>query len=156
MIYEHFRATDAHDAALDLSDLFNSSFQGDDIQDFDTRCDQSASEVSKENVLESLYKMKIRRVCSASDCIINWTRNWSRPSNAKLSKIENYEQKTHWSNHQDAQIQSPEWKGLRQEYSSRVRQGRMWVLKGGTGECYQWKAKWTVFKRRLLQFELRE
>ena len=62
MIYEHFRATGAHEAALDLSDLFNVSLQGDDIQDFDTRWDQaplSESEVPKENVLESLCKMRI-------------------------------------------------------------------------------------------------
>ena len=36
MIYDHFRATGAHDAALDLSDIYNVSLQGDDIQDFDT------------------------------------------------------------------------------------------------------------------------
>ena len=52
MIYEHFRATGAaHEAALDPSDLFNVSLQGDDIQEFDTRWDQallSACEVPKE------------------------------------------------------------------------------------------------------------
>ena len=60
MIYDHFRAIGAHDASLDLSDLFNVSLQGDDIQDFDTRWDQhllSASEVPKEKILDSLYKM---------------------------------------------------------------------------------------------------
>ena len=54
MIYDHFRATGAYDAALDPSDLFNVSSQGDDIQDFDTRWDQaplSANEIPKENVL---------------------------------------------------------------------------------------------------------
>ena len=63
MIYEHFRATGAHEAALDLSDLFTVSVQGDHIQDFDTRWDQAplaASEIPKENVLESSYKMRIR------------------------------------------------------------------------------------------------
>ena len=41
----------------------NVSLKGDDFQDFDTRWDQAlllASEVHKENVLESLFKMKIR------------------------------------------------------------------------------------------------
>ena len=33
MIYEHFRATGAHEAALALPDLFTVSSQGDDIQD---------------------------------------------------------------------------------------------------------------------------
>ena len=62
MICDDFQATGTHDAALDLSDLFHVSLQGDDILDFDTRWDQallSASEVPKENVLQSLYKMKI-------------------------------------------------------------------------------------------------
>ena len=57
MIQDHFRATDAHDAALDLSDLFYVSLQGHDIQDFDTGWDQallSANEVPEENVLGSL------------------------------------------------------------------------------------------------------
>ena len=43
--------------------FFNVPLQGDDIQDFDKRWDQAprkASEILKENVLESLYKLKIR------------------------------------------------------------------------------------------------
>ena len=45
------------------TDLFNVSLKGDDIQDFDTRWDQallSASKVPKENVMESLCKIRIR------------------------------------------------------------------------------------------------
>ena len=50
-----------YEAALDLSDLFNVSLQGDDIQDFDTRWDQallSASEASEENAqLQTVFAM---------------------------------------------------------------------------------------------------
>ena len=63
MIYQHFRATGAHEGALDLSDLFTDSLQGDDIQDFHTIWEQAllaANEILEENVLESLYKMRIR------------------------------------------------------------------------------------------------
>ena len=35
MIYEHFRATGAHEAVQGLSDLFNILLQNDDFQDFD-------------------------------------------------------------------------------------------------------------------------
>ena len=59
MIYEHFRATGAYDAAQGLSDLFYVRLQNDDVQDFDTRWDQAlltASEVPTEIVLEGLYK----------------------------------------------------------------------------------------------------
>ena len=61
MTYDHFQATGVHHAALDLSDLLNVLLQADDIQDFDTRWDQlSASDIPKESVLETLYKMRIR------------------------------------------------------------------------------------------------
>ena len=63
MIYDHFRATVACDAPQDRSDLFHVSLHGGDIQDQDTRWDQplfSAIEIPRENVLESLYKMKMR------------------------------------------------------------------------------------------------
>ena len=40
MIYGHFQSTAACDAAQGLSDLFNTCLQNDDVQDFDTRCDQ--------------------------------------------------------------------------------------------------------------------
>ena len=63
MIYEYFRETGAHEAVLDCSDLFSISSQADDVQDFDTRWDQallSTSEVPKDDLLDSLYKMRIR------------------------------------------------------------------------------------------------
>ena len=41
MICEHFRATGAHEAVLDYSDLFRITLHGDDVQDFDTIWDRS-------------------------------------------------------------------------------------------------------------------
>ena len=72
MIYDHFRATGAYDAAQGLSDLFNICLHNDAVQDFDARWDQSlltASEIPTENVLEGLYKLQKSRFCSASDRI---------------------------------------------------------------------------------------
>ena len=57
MIHDHFRATGASDAAQDLSDLFNVSLYGNDIQDFDTRWDQA---LLAANVLGGLYKLETR------------------------------------------------------------------------------------------------
>ena len=57
MIYGHFCATGAHEAAQGLSDLFKKCFQNDDVQDFDVRRDQaplSARETPTEMVLEGL------------------------------------------------------------------------------------------------------
>ena len=63
MIYEYFRATGAHEAIHGLSTLFALSLQNDDVQDFDTRLDQtllSPSETPAEMVLEGLYKSKLQ------------------------------------------------------------------------------------------------
>ena len=63
MSYEHFRVTGAHEAALDLADLFSVSLQSDDIQDSDMRWDKAlltSSEMPKDDVQESVYKMRIR------------------------------------------------------------------------------------------------
>ena len=63
MIYDHFQAIGACDAAQGLSDLFNICLQSDDVQDFDTRWDQilsGTSEIPHENVLEGLCKMKLQ------------------------------------------------------------------------------------------------
>ena len=79
MIYEHFRATGAHDAALDLADFFNIYLHDDDIQDFDIRWDQAlsaASETPLSDCLGSFVQDENTRVCSASDSI-----DYARPRN---------------------------------------------------------------------------
>ena len=55
MIYEHFRATGAHEAVQGLSHLFSISLQKDDVQDIDVRWDQallSACDMPTEMVME--------------------------------------------------------------------------------------------------------
>ena len=62
MIYDHFQATRAYDAAQCSSDLFNICLQNDDVQEFDTRWDQillGTSEIPQENIVEGLYKMEV-------------------------------------------------------------------------------------------------
>ena len=63
MIYEYFRETGAHEAVLDFTDLNSITLLGDDVQDFDTRCDQALSstrEVPQNSILESLCEIRIQ------------------------------------------------------------------------------------------------
>ena len=63
MIYDHFRVTGAHDTVLDYADLFSITFRDVNIQEFDTRWDAvllSMSKIPSDDVLESLYKLRIR------------------------------------------------------------------------------------------------
>ena len=62
-MHEWFQVAGAHEAVLDYADLSSVSLQGDDIQVFDTRWNQallSTTQVPKHNVLENLWKMRIR------------------------------------------------------------------------------------------------
>ena len=145
IIYQHFRAIGAHEAALDISDLFNVSLQGDDIQDFETRWDQallSASEVAKENVLESLCKMKICESVQVQTVFAMYDQDIDRESSsAKLSKIEediDHLIRTRNFRARNERMQKPR----RQECQCGKENGRMLSV----------ESEWTVFKRRLLQF----
>ena len=63
MIYDYFRVTGAHDTVLDYADLFSITLRNDDVQEFDTRWDVillSMSKIPPDDVLESLYKLRIR------------------------------------------------------------------------------------------------
>ena len=63
MIYDYFWVTGAHDTVLDHADLFSITLRNDDVQDFDTRWDEillSMTKIPPEDVLESLYKLRIR------------------------------------------------------------------------------------------------
>ena len=64
MSYDYFRVTGAHDTVLDYADLFSVTLHDDNIQEFDTRWDEvllSMTKISSEDVLESLYKLRIRQ-----------------------------------------------------------------------------------------------
>ena len=99
MIYDDFRATGACDAAHDLSDFFNIYLPDDDTHFFDTRWGQApltASEVPPENVLEGLYKLKIRGSVQVQTVVaVRRPRNASRSSSAKQSKFEDHGKATH-------------------------------------------------------------
>ena len=63
MIYDYFRVTGAHDSVLDFADLFSVILHDDNVQEFDTRWDEvllSMSKIPSDDVLESLYKLRIR------------------------------------------------------------------------------------------------
>ena len=53
----------AHDTVLDCADLFSVTLHDDNIQECDTRWDEvlpTMSKIPPDDVLESLYKMRIR------------------------------------------------------------------------------------------------
>ena len=63
MINDYFRVTGAHDTVLDYADLFSVTLRDDNVHEFDRRWDEvlpSMSEIPSDDVLESLYTLRIR------------------------------------------------------------------------------------------------
>ena len=61
--YDYFRVTGAHGTVLDYDDLFSVTLHDDNIEEFDTTWDEvllSMSKVPSDDILESLYKLRIR------------------------------------------------------------------------------------------------
>ena len=63
LIYEYFRVTGANDSVENYADQFTVVFRNDDIQEFDSKWDEtllSMTQIPSDDILESLYKLRIR------------------------------------------------------------------------------------------------
>ena len=63
LIYEYFRVTGASYSVENYADLFTVVLRNDDVQKFDTKCDQillSMTQIPSDDILEGLYKLRIR------------------------------------------------------------------------------------------------
>ena len=63
LIYEYFRVTGANDSVENCADLFKVGLRNDDIQEFDSKWDEtllSMTHIPSDDILESLYKLRIR------------------------------------------------------------------------------------------------
>ena len=63
LIYEYFRVTGANDSVENYADLFTVVLRNDDIQEFDSKCDEillSMTQIPSDDILEWLYKQRIR------------------------------------------------------------------------------------------------
>ena len=143
IIHEHVRVNRRSWTAPDLSDVFTICLHDDGFQDFDTRWEQallSASEITTE-------------IWSWRDCtrwkyvnLFSLLRKWSRSSSAKLSRIEDYGEKTsiRWSG------RATGWKG----WDRGTSQMSVWeeCQRGKeNGRMLTVESKWAVLKRILLQ-----
>ena len=63
LIYEYFGVTEANDSVENYADLCTLVLRNDDIQEFDTKCDEillSMTKIPSDDILEGLYKLRVR------------------------------------------------------------------------------------------------
>ena len=141
MIYDYFRVTGAHDTVLYYADLFSFTLHDDNIQELDTRWDEvllSMSEIPSNDILESLYKM---RICESAQlktvlelCDMEYHQKISVHNDKKLKIMEkrSIDQKLRLRNFDDRDGRIGSGAVLKS------RKGFVGV-EGGKGICFQWK-----------------
>ena len=101
MIYDYFLVTGAHDTVLDYADLFSVTLRDDNIQEFDTRWDEvlsSMTQIPSDDILESLYKLRIRESDQLTKRIgIVRHGNSSEDISSQLSEVEEHGEEEHRS-----------------------------------------------------------
>ena len=146
MIYDHCRATDAHDTVLDHTDLFSITHRNDDIQEFDTKWDEvllSMSKIPSDDVLESLCKLRIRESAQLNTvlelCDMEIHHKVTMPNYQKLkTMVKRRTNKKIRLRNFDARFEKIETGAV-------VKSCRgLSDVERGKGICYQWKEKGSV------------
>ena len=150
MIYDYFRVTGAHDTALDHADLFSVTLHDVNIQEFDTFWDAvllSMSKIASDDILESLYKLRIRESAQLRTVL----ELYDMEIHQKIS-IPNYQKlKTMVKKSIDQELRQRNFDAKHGRIESRAvvnnRKG-LFGVERGKGICYQWKEQGPVFARR--------
>ena len=134
MIYDFFRVTGAHDTVLDYADSFSVTLRDDNIQELDTRCDEvllSMSKIPSDDVLESLYKLRIRELAQLKNVLELYDMEiHQKDIGSQLSKIENNGEKKYRS-------ETPISKLWRQAWETWI-----WIRgKESKGNDWRWRRK---------------
>ena len=128
---------------MDYADLFSVTLHDDNIQEFDTRWDEvllSMSNVPSDDILESLYKLRIRE----SDHLKTVLESHDMDIHQKMSVPNNQKLKTMVKKRKDQKLRLRKFDGshgrIEAEAVTKSRKGLAGVH-GGKGICYQWKEK---------------
>ena len=140
MIYDYFRVTGAHGKALDYADLFSVTLRDDNVQEFDTRWDESMSKIPSAAVLESLYKLTIRE----SDQLKPVLELYEMEIHQKISMPNYQKMKTMVKRSVDQKLRLRNFDARHGRIETgaviKSRKGLIGV-EGGKGTCHQWERR---------------
>ena len=156
MICDHVRVTGAHDTVLDYADLFSVTLHDDNVQDFDARWDEvllSMSKIPSDDVLESLYKLKVRE-CDQLKTVLEL---YEMEIHQKISMPNNQKLKTMVKRSIDQKLLLRNFDARRGKIGTgavlKSRKGLSGVERG-KGVRYQWKEKGQCSKGDQCSFQL--
>ena len=156
MIYEYFRGNGAHEAVQGLSDLFTSSLQNDDVQEFDVRWDHalllSVSEMPSDMILEGLHKSKLQYSAQLRTVMALCDQEGARNNGTP-----NYEQlKTAVKLHTDQMMRNRKFRApsdvVERGLVTKSEEGKKAFVERKVG-VFSVEGTWTMFPRRLMRFQ---
>ena len=152
MIYDYFQVTGARDTVLDHADFFSGVLHDYDIQEFDTRCDEvllSVLKIPSDDILESFYKLRTRESAQLETV----SELHDMEIHQRISRFDYQKLKTMVKRREDQKLRLRNFDARNERIGTKAVVNNSRDQRGverGEGECYQWKAKWTVFERRKL------
>ena len=140
MIYDYSRVTGAHDTVLDYADSFSVTLHDGNIQEFDTRWDEvllSMSKIPSDDVLESLYKLRIRESAQLKTVL----DLYDMEIHQKISMPNCQTLKTMVKRSIDQKLRLRNFDARHGKIGTGVVNNRkgMSGVEGGKGTCFQWK-----------------
>ena len=152
LVYEHFRPAGSYDVIQGLSVLSSIKLENDDNQYFDLRWEQallSTRDPPWDNVLEGLYVSKLQDSSQIQTIMALYNqeilrgggkRDYHRLRRCVKLYIEQAQRSKNF------RIQN----AITERGAVTKREGQNSFSKQKTGECFQWKATGSLFKRRIL------
>ena len=155
MIYEYFRAARAYEAVQWLLTLFAISLQNDDVQHFAVRRDLAllpVSEMPSDTILERLYKSKLQNSVQLQTVLALYDQE-----TARSKEPNNQQSKTALKLHFHLMMWTRNFRVRNDvvERGSVSRKGKKAYVEMKVGEwrVFSVDRTWTMFQRRLLQFQ---
>ena len=147
--FDYFRVTGTHGTVLNNADLFYVTLHDDNIQEFDTRWDEvllSMSKIPSNDVLESLYKLRIRE----SDQLKTVLELYDMENHQKISLPNHQKLKTVVKKRPDQKLRlrNCDARHVRIETGAVGLRG----VQGGKCICYPWKDEGQCSKGKPMQF----
>ena len=142
LIYEYFLVTGANDSVENCADLFTVVFRNDDVQEFDSKCDEillSMSQIPSDDILEGVCKLRIRE----SEKLKTVLEFYNMEMSQKKAGPDCHRLKTmvKRSIEQNLRIKNFGARSGNYERNAVVRnQGTKQREQRTLGECWQWKA----------------
>ena len=142
LIYEYFRVTGANDSVENYADQFTVVLRNDDIQEFDSKCDEILLQMTKipsDDIMEGLYKLRMRE----SEKLKTVLELYNTEIHQKTAGTDHHRLKTMVKRSIEQDLRNKNFGARNGNYDRNAVVKNQGTKQSGQrffGDCWQWKA----------------